>query len=109
MNEVMKAAEKWNVGSVERWDQVQDSSGVAKLSGLANRPFQIGTVFDGSSAHRHLDDLQAGSPAIQQVGNLRYSGHGRLTASHIRHSDIPLLQPPLHRRAGTSFINARRV
>ena len=50
---------------------------VAQVSNLLYRRFPIGRTPDNLDANKHAKDLQAGSPALQQVGNLRYnSGHG---------------------------------
>src|SRR5258708_24843545 len=49
---------------------------VAQVSNLLYRRFPIGRAGDSSSAPRSSDDSQAGSPAIHQVGNLRYSTSG---------------------------------
>ena len=46
---------------------------VAQVSNLPYRRFPIGRTFGSSGAHEDSHDSQAGSPAIQQVGNLRYS------------------------------------
>src|SRR6266852_1811285 len=54
-------------------------SSVAQVSNLLYRRFPIGRTSGSSRVHENSDDSQAGSPAIQQVGNLRYSSGGALT------------------------------
>jgi len=51
---------------------------VAQVSNLLYRRFPIGRTSGVSSGHDNSDGSQAGSPAIQQVGNLRYSASGPL-------------------------------
>src|SRR5258708_35973968 len=51
---------------------VQDTADVAQVSNLPCRRFPIGRASAIPGAQHDLQDLQAGSPAIQQVGNLRY-------------------------------------
>ncbi len=46
---------------------------VARVSNLMYRRFPIGRAFAISPANENSQDSQAGSTAIQQVGNLRYS------------------------------------
>jgi hypothetical protein len=52
---------------------------VAQVSNLLYRRSQIGKAGVASCASSRFHGLQAGSPAFQQVGNLRYSHSGRLT------------------------------
>src|SRR5437016_11603206 len=54
--------------------------GVAQVSDLLYRRFPIGRASGGSTLHENSDGSQAGSPAIQQVGNLRYFTSGPLNA-----------------------------
>jgi len=46
---------------------------VAQICNLLYRRFLIGRQPDMCKAQKRSDDLQAGSPAIQQIGNLRYA------------------------------------
>ena len=48
---------------------------VAQVSNLLYRRFPIGGAKDISYAPNLSQTLQAGSPAIEQVGNLRYAKH----------------------------------
>jgi len=53
---------------------------VAQVSNLLYRRFPIGMVAGRLRVYENSDDSQAGSPAIQQVGNLRYFASQTLNA-----------------------------
>src|SRR5258708_23761861 len=53
---------------------------VAQVSNLLSRRFPIGRTPNRSRVCHNSERSQAGSPAIQQVGNLRYSASGPLNA-----------------------------
>jgi len=52
------------------------ATGVAQVSNLLYRRFPIGRMRERPSAFEWSHGTQAGSPAIQQVGNLRYYSGG---------------------------------
>src|SRR5438105_5129643 len=53
---------------------------MTRVSNLLYRRFPIGRASGGSPLDENSDGSQAGSPAIQQVGNLRYVTRGPLNA-----------------------------
>src|SRR6266404_6210059 len=60
---------------------------VAQVSNLLYRRFPIGRALESSDGHENANEPQAGSPAIRQVGNLRYFSGSRVV-SPSRHCSL---------------------
>ncbi len=74
---------------------------VAQVSNLLYRRFPIGRAFGRSRVRQISNDSQAGSPAIQQVGNLRYSA---ATTHPFDLLSFPILGPFLRARSTRRFL-----
>ncbi len=71
------------------------ADGVAQVSNLLYRRFPIGRTPADSRAHENSHDPQAGSTAIQQVGNLRYLvSSDNLNGTWTAHSSVQGLCAP---------------
>jgi len=62
-----------------------DKDRVAQVSNLLYRRFPIGSALEQENAVEISRDQQAGSAAIQQVGNLRYSSTQKPRFSQSQH------------------------
>jgi ATP-dependent Lhr-like helicase len=60
---------------------------------LPYRRFPVGIAGDNSDASENIDGSQAGSPAIQQVGNLRYDGAAIVDFGYAREMDLAIELP----------------